>query len=335
MNDAPETPRLNFGSTTAETQTEENFTAEQEATSEATVEFNPVTEGEAVAETQEIETDNAVVAEAPYVESTDVGASVEEVVAASDADDDASAQAAESDVDLTPYAGDTFVAAEDDGTEDDQRHAAEAGGYDADDEAAVERPIGRTVETDTSTSTEASTGSEEVPLELAETSTSTTSETAEVVDQSTSGTESDGSTLNSGQQNLEDTETVEEAQAELQASQDKLAEVSADDATDVIAEPVGDSVAALKAQKEDIERQIADKQNAEKQSVLSQIKTVVENFNIPVEELLTFLGGLPSKRKGVKAPIKYRDTATGNEWSGRGKAPSWIKDQDRSKFLIV
>lgn len=33
---------------------------------------------------------------------------------------------------------------------------------------------------------------------------------------------------------------------------------------------------------------------------------------------------------GVKAKTKYRDIETGNEWSGRGLKPKWIKDIESS-----
>jgi DNA-binding protein H-NS len=31
---------------------------------------------------------------------------------------------------------------------------------------------------------------------------------------------------------------------------------------------------------------------------------------------------------------KYRNPATGETWTGRGKAPKWIEGQDRNKFAI-
>lgn len=38
--------------------------------------------------------------------------------------------------------------------------------------------------------------------------------------------------------------------------------------------------------------------------------------------------------KGTVAP-KYRDPKTGAEWSGRGRAPAWIADKKRERFLIT
>jgi DNA-binding protein H-NS len=36
-----------------------------------------------------------------------------------------------------------------------------------------------------------------------------------------------------------------------------------------------------------------------------------------------------------KVAAKYRDPATGQTWTGRGKAPKWIEGQDRTPFVIA
>jgi DNA-binding protein H-NS len=41
-----------------------------------------------------------------------------------------------------------------------------------------------------------------------------------------------------------------------------------------------------------------------------------------------------SANAGAKVAPKYRDPATGQTWTGRGKPPKWIADQDREKFAI-
>jgi DNA-binding protein H-NS len=48
-----------------------------------------------------------------------------------------------------------------------------------------------------------------------------------------------------------------------------------------------------------------------------------------------FAGGRRAGRgSGTKVAPKYRNPATGETWTGRGKAPKWIADQDREQFLI-
>lgn len=94
------------------------------------------------------------------------------------------------------------------------------------------------------------------------------------------------------------------------------------------------TVEELTAERERLDTEIKAKQDAQKASVIAQIKTVVETYSIPVDELVEALGGLKSKRKGIKAKQKFRDPASGATWSGRGKEPAWIKDQNRNDFLI-
>ena len=94
------------------------------------------------------------------------------------------------------------------------------------------------------------------------------------------------------------------------------------------------SVEELQAERERLDAEIKAKQDAQKASVIAQIKTVVDTYSIPVDELVEALGGLKSKRKGIKAKQKFRDPATGTTWSGRGKEPAWIKGQNRDDFLI-
>ena len=95
------------------------------------------------------------------------------------------------------------------------------------------------------------------------------------------------------------------------------------------------SVEELQAEREKLDAEIKAKQDAQKASVIAQIKTVVDTYSIPVDELVEALGGLKSKRKGIKAKQKFRDPASGATWSGRGKEPAWIKGQNREDFLIT
>ena len=94
------------------------------------------------------------------------------------------------------------------------------------------------------------------------------------------------------------------------------------------------TVEELTAERERLDGEIKAKQDAQKASVIAQIKTVVDTYSIPVDELVEALGGLKSKRKGIKAKQKFRDPASGVTWSGRGKEPAWIKGQNRNDFLI-
>lgn len=117
---------------------------------------------------------------------------------------------------------------------------------------------------------------------------------------------------------------------------EQVAEVAATDNTAVNALSGSEtSIEDLRAQQDAINKKIADTKVAQKQAVLSQIAEVVKIYELTVQEVVDALGGLKSKRVGVPAKMKYRNPADGKEWSGRGKAPLWIKDQDKTQFLIT
>jgi DNA-binding protein H-NS len=125
----------------------------------------------------------------------------------------------------------------------------------------------------------------------------------------------------------EETVAIEEPDSAfeiLKANPDLTPEADLDDVT----------VEDLKRQQEELDRRIRQKQEAEKRNVIKQIVDVVNQYNIPVPELVDALGGMKIKRKGVKAIPKYQDPVTGAIWTGRGKEPTWIRGQDRDQFLI-
>lgn len=141
-------------------------------------------------------------------------------------------------------------------------------------------------------------------------------------------------------------EAAEETAAALAAPVEDAAEVEQDAETDTTAvetvkvEPEAPatedakSVEELQAERQKLDDEIKAKVDAQKASVIAQIKTVADTYGITADELVEAMGGLKSKRKGVPAKPKYRDPATGVIWSGRGKEPAWIKGQDRTKFAI-
>ena len=129
-------------------------------------------------------------------------------------------------------------------------------------------------------------------------------------------------------------EPVEADEPNAAAMGEALAEQEAAEEAPAHSTGSGKSVEELTAEREKLDAEIKAKQDAEKASVIAQIKQVAETYNITADDLVEAMGGLKSKRKGVKAKPKYRDPATGVIWSGRGKEPAWIKGKDRDQFLI-
>ena len=91
---------------------------------------------------------------------------------------------------------------------------------------------------------------------------------------------------------------------------------------------------ALLAQREALEKRIEELRNAERGDAIEWIREQMAFFDVKPEDLDPRRGRVPKKPSGPVA-AKYRDPSSGATWSGRGKPPRWIADQDREKFAIT
>ncbi|MCA7888812.1 H-NS histone family protein [Burkholderia contaminans] len=89
----------------------------------------------------------------------------------------------------------------------------------------------------------------------------------------------------------------------------------------------------LKAQIHTLEKQAEELRQAELQTVIAEIREKVQEYQLTPEDIF---GGRRKKPKAkVTLPPKYRNPKTGQEWSGRGRAPLWLANvKNRDKFLI-
>lgn len=80
----------------------------------------------------------------------------------------------------------------------------------------------------------------------------------------------------------------------------------------------------LMAQKEALEKKIAEARRGERADAIQKIKALMDQYGLTVADLAG-KSGASRTRKGTKVPAKYHDPATGNSWSGRGLQPKWLK----------
>ena len=65
----------------------------------------------------------------------------------------------------------------------------------------------------------------------------------------------------------------------------------------------------------------------------AQIAAIMKDYGLTVEDL----GGAKAKSvKAARIPVaaKYRDDATGDTWTGRGRSPKWLEGKDKHQYLI-
>ena len=81
----------------------------------------------------------------------------------------------------------------------------------------------------------------------------------------------------------------------------------------------------LLAQKEALDKQIAQVQQEERGAAIAQARALVEEYGLSASDL----GFGPKAAKAApparKVAAKYRDKASGQTWSGRGLQPRWLK----------
>ncbi len=90
----------------------------------------------------------------------------------------------------------------------------------------------------------------------------------------------------------------------------------------------------LQTQIEKLQKEAEQARKNELTNAIADIQAKMKEYNLSPEDL-----GFGSKRKPMKMvrrPVapKYRNTTTGETWSGRGKPPKWMAGRDKAQFRI-
>jgi DNA-binding protein H-NS len=88
--------------------------------------------------------------------------------------------------------------------------------------------------------------------------------------------------------------------------------------------------ALLDKQTAELEKQLQDARRAERAGVIAQIKSLLAEHGLSVADLGTKVGKAPSvpgtsAAAGRKVAPKYRNSDTGETWTGRGLQPKWVQ----------
>ena len=88
------------------------------------------------------------------------------------------------------------------------------------------------------------------------------------------------------------------------------------------------SLQELIAQKEALERQIAEVQRSTRADAIAKVRAIMAEYGLTVDDL----GGRGQQvreprgeRTSKKVAAKYRDAVSGQEWTGRGLKPKWLQ----------
>lgn len=90
---------------------------------------------------------------------------------------------------------------------------------------------------------------------------------------------------------------------------------------------------ALLQEREILESKIREARKQRMAEAIATCRRLIETHELAISDL--FSGkGRRSKAGGTKVAPKYRNPATGETWTGRGKPPKWIQDRNRDDYLI-
>lgn len=92
----------------------------------------------------------------------------------------------------------------------------------------------------------------------------------------------------------------------------------------------------LQSQIEQLQKEAELARKTELANAIAEIHAKMQEYSISPEDL-GFGNGVkrrPMKTARRTVPPKYRNNATGETWSGRGKPPKWLAGRDKSQFLI-
>ena len=81
----------------------------------------------------------------------------------------------------------------------------------------------------------------------------------------------------------------------------------------------------LLAQKEALEQEIERTKKQTRSDAIAKVRALMDEYGLSLADLSTKSRAKARGGKGMKVAAKYRNTATGDTWSGRGLQPKWLK----------
>ena len=98
----------------------------------------------------------------------------------------------------------------------------------------------------------------------------------------------------------------------------------------------------LQTQLDSLDRQIEEARSVELASAVAEIHRIMEEHLVEPEHLgFVRMTRLPGKKglkpkQGIKLslPPLYQNPNTGQTWSGRGRAPAWLPEENRERFRV-
>jgi len=85
------------------------------------------------------------------------------------------------------------------------------------------------------------------------------------------------------------------------------------------------SLKDLLAQRAALEKQIEEAARSERADAVAKVKSLMAEHGLSMADLGARGPSKSARPGGSKVAAKYRNSATGDTWSGRGLRPNWLK----------
>jgi DNA-binding protein H-NS len=83
--------------------------------------------------------------------------------------------------------------------------------------------------------------------------------------------------------------------------------------------------AELEKKRIELDKALKEERRTSQSAVIAQVLGLMKEHGLSVADLRAGVLGGPGKGRGGTVPPKYRNSATGETWSGRGLKPKWVQ----------
>lgn len=89
---------------------------------------------------------------------------------------------------------------------------------------------------------------------------------------------------------------------------------------------MSESLNELLAKKAELDSKIEQLRKSARSEAIAQVKQIMADNGLTVEDITSGKARAVSSAKGGKIAPKYRNSETGETWTGRGLKPKWIEN---------
>lgn len=92
--------------------------------------------------------------------------------------------------------------------------------------------------------------------------------------------------------------------------------------------------AEIKAQIAELESKAQQARIVELDAAKAQIAEIMKAYQLTLDDITSSARSKAPSKVRHPVAIKYRDSASGETWTGRGRAPRWLAGKNKEDYLV-